>query len=386
MPEPSYSKPFLPIDKQVELLRDRGLIIDDHDAAQQQLKHIGFWRLQRYCRAFYENPNKQKFREGTTFKNLINIYAFDNELRLLVFEGIGKFEISFRSNFNYHLAEESPLAHYDASLFKDGARHKESLKILKLSLRNSKSADVRAFRNRHGGKGLPIWVCTEVLTFGEISKLYDNFRDTALKGEVAHDYGVAEFVFGNWVRHFNDLRNVCAHHEVLWIKKLVKALLIPKVPPPSTVDAFNKKRRRRLYNSLIALAYLVKEIDPDTSWKERLRTLLTEHKNEVPLDRMGVPPNWEEAGFWNRECAWCYTLITMDDDDKWLDDRLGRFIERVGDLTQDTYQDWIAGVKGFLAENYEDYDVAKKFHELCGEEVREVAPARQYLARLRDSI
>ncbi|MET3635907.1 hypothetical protein [Curtobacterium oceanosedimentum] len=48
----SYAKPWLSIDEQIALLRERGLSIEDHDRAAAALQESGYYRLSGYLYPF----------------------------------------------------------------------------------------------------------------------------------------------------------------------------------------------------------------------------------------------------------------------------------------------------------------------------------------------
>jgi len=68
----NYSKPHLTYLEQIELLKSRGLIVDDIPYTITKLKHISYFRLSAYFLPFYEKENT--FKQGTTFEQIIEVY------------------------------------------------------------------------------------------------------------------------------------------------------------------------------------------------------------------------------------------------------------------------------------------------------------------------
>lgn len=65
-----------------------------------------------YLYAFREtNSNTEtaetRFKSGTKFKDVIELYKFDRKLRLLLLDAIERIEISLRANLTYYLTEKS---------------------------------------------------------------------------------------------------------------------------------------------------------------------------------------------------------------------------------------------------------------------------------------
>ncbi len=86
-------KSWKSIDDQLEILRSRGLHIEDDDRARRYLMRLGYYRLSGYWypfRQFLPENDRQStglrsddFVEGSWFGDLIKLYVFDKKLRLL---------------------------------------------------------------------------------------------------------------------------------------------------------------------------------------------------------------------------------------------------------------------------------------------------------------
>lgn len=103
-----FEKPSLPIPKLIELMKSRGLAIDNHAEASHYLQHIGYYRLSGYALplTFKNHAGKpsHNFKPGTCFTDILNLYRFDRELRLLMMDGIERVEVAFRANMSDTLA------------------------------------------------------------------------------------------------------------------------------------------------------------------------------------------------------------------------------------------------------------------------------------------
>ena len=96
----NYCKPALTIEQQIDLLVSRGLTIPDRDKALHYLNYIGYHRLSGYFLTFQQNApgvESHSFKKGVTFKDILDIYIFDRELRLLVMDAIERIEVAFRA-------------------------------------------------------------------------------------------------------------------------------------------------------------------------------------------------------------------------------------------------------------------------------------------------
>ena len=99
-----YAKEHKTFDEQLQLLKDRNLIIPNDTYALAKLQHINYYRLSAYFLPFQypkNSENKNKFLPNTTFEDIINLYYFDTELRKVIFEAIEVIEIYFRTQISY---------------------------------------------------------------------------------------------------------------------------------------------------------------------------------------------------------------------------------------------------------------------------------------------
>ena len=79
-----YDKPALTFEKQIELLEGRGLTVSDKARAANYLSNISYYRLSAYMLPL-KVPGTDRFADRTTFDDVLNLYLFDREFRLLIF-------------------------------------------------------------------------------------------------------------------------------------------------------------------------------------------------------------------------------------------------------------------------------------------------------------
>ena len=77
-----YTKPALTHDQQIELLKSRGLLIENPQDARYFLEEINYYRFSAYCLPF--ELKRHQFKENTTFNNIADLYKFDRRLRHLI--------------------------------------------------------------------------------------------------------------------------------------------------------------------------------------------------------------------------------------------------------------------------------------------------------------
>lgn len=101
-----FSKTPLKIPEQIAQLQKRGLDIPNLKLAEKYLANISYYRLGEYWYVMQADKEKHIFKSNSRFTDVIALYNFDAELRLLIFNVIEKIEISLRTKLIYHLSHE----------------------------------------------------------------------------------------------------------------------------------------------------------------------------------------------------------------------------------------------------------------------------------------
>ena len=93
-----YTKTPLTTAQQVDLLRQRGLIIDDPGRAEYYLNRISYYRLSGYALPFEKSANpgqrSHEFKPDTPFETILDLYVFDRKLRTLVMDAMERVEVA----------------------------------------------------------------------------------------------------------------------------------------------------------------------------------------------------------------------------------------------------------------------------------------------------
>ena len=96
-------KPPTELEKQVEILKNRGLFFDNDTEAIRTLEHINYYRL----RGYYIHLQKEDvFEKGVSFNQIIALHNFDSELRLLLLSVLLDVEIVARARILYPAASQ----------------------------------------------------------------------------------------------------------------------------------------------------------------------------------------------------------------------------------------------------------------------------------------
>ncbi len=231
----SCNKPATTYREQLDLLKRRGLLIGDEARAIHQLQHHNYYRLSAYRYPITAQGNPDEFLPGTTFDDLWNLYDFDRTLRHLVSEAVKRVEISVRARWAYVLAHaHGPQAYEHAPVFRDSQRHTEALRRLDEELRRSHEDFVSHYRKKYNMSRPPIWAACEVMSFGLLSRFYENIKRNSDRKEMSTTYGLSPETLESLLQHCAYVRNICAHHSRLWNRRFTITVKLPRSSPPSS--------------------------------------------------------------------------------------------------------------------------------------------------------
>jgi len=293
-----YDKLPLTFEQQLELLASRGLEIPDQGQALHALERISYYRLSAYW--YPVKNNDDTFRPGARFDVALQLYEFDRHLRLQVMDAIERVEIALRTSITYTLAHAfGTYAHTDPGNFRNRFRHDRWTEKIEREARNSQEAFIEHFKTRYEGfPTLPIWMATEVISLGALSRLYEGMLPNEQR-RVAEAYEIHPFVLRSWVRTLTYIRNVCAHHARLWNRELSNAPDLPRhdLNWRSPVTPTN----RRLFAILLILRHMMNHHHDGQHWQEHVTALLQPIANKhYWRNSMGMPDDWKEHPLWNR--------------------------------------------------------------------------------------
>ncbi|WP_404345794.1 Abi family protein [Vreelandella venusta] len=310
-----FQKPAHSIEEQVATLRGRGLAIPDEARARHYLANISYFRLSAYTRPFYQ-PGCQEhyFLDGTSFEDVLRLYVFDRELRLLLLDAIERLEVALRAQLTNTLAEHhGPHGYLNSAIFDTRYNHGWLLEKLENA---AKGREIETFlahyrkKYRSAPTQPPIWMAVELLTFKEVSTLMAKLRLPRDTQRIEQHFGWKMPVLRSWFRSLSDLRNICAHHGRVWNREFGSRPEMPRKIPaswpgiPNSIETGSHKHpgqrldpRRRLYLQLVVIESLMQVVSPASQWAERLVTLL-DHYPQVSRPHMGFPGHWDTESFW----------------------------------------------------------------------------------------
>lgn len=294
-----YNKQPTDITTQLAMLKQRGLIVSDEDTALKQLASISYFRLASYWKIFETDEATHQFANGTCLEDVISLYTFDRELRSIIFTAIQDIEVALRTRIiHFFSMTHGAFWFMDVSKFNNRNIFQTCLDNIQVELSRSKEEFLQEHFAKYSSPSMPpVWKTLEVVSFGNLSKLYANMKDVEVKKLVAKSVGLPQYTYlESWMRSLTVLRNCCAHHARTWNRRYPTMPQLPRRLPLTWVDT-QHIRPMKLYAQLCLLLYLEQSITPNSQIKDRLLSLLKVYPNNITR-QMGFPRGWENEPLW----------------------------------------------------------------------------------------
>ena len=300
-------KNFKNLDEQVNILKFKGLQINDENYAKKVLLRENYFFLMGYRHLFME-PGDKHFVKGATFEELYSLFLFDRSIRNVLFKYILVIENNLKSITSYQLSKKYGYKEKDYLKAKNftpdpnkQAQLNDLLKKMKRQIRvnGSQHSATQHYVSNYGY--IPMWILVKVLSFGIVSEMFSILKPEDQK-DIANAYDIDTNSLIVYLPILANYRNLCAHEDILYENKTQKLI-------DDTVyhKLLNIKQEDELYtqgkNDVFALIIIMKQLLNNDDFKNmtfeldhiietlnfNLRTISI---NKV-LNRMGFPDNWK---------------------------------------------------------------------------------------------
>ena len=298
-------KEFSSFDRQIEIICEK-IAIRDKDEAKEALKKIGYFQLMGGYKSLFRIPGTKKYKEGTSFEEIVSLYEFDVELRELFFRYLLQIERNLRSLMSYYFTETYGAAqkeylnpkNYDLTK-KNQYTVERLIATMERAANTQDYAYINYYREQYGD--IPLWVLSNVLTFGNLSKMFRVFPQS-LKSKVSKNFTpLNPHQMEQFLSVLTKYRNVCAHGERLFTYKTVDAIADTPIHQELAIEKSGnqyKYGKQDLFAVVIAFYYLLPEEDFSCFSQNLLKIIQTVsgqliHVEERELlEKMGFPQNW----------------------------------------------------------------------------------------------
>ncbi|MBR0037261.1 MAG: Abi family protein [Bacteroidales bacterium] len=294
-----YSKPLLTIQQQIDILKQRGLLIEDDAEANKIFDTISYFRLAGYWRLMEADKQSHTFKSGSRLSQIVSLYHFDEELRLLVFSAIQHIEVVVRARMIRLFSERHGAFWFmDSALAESNAMFSNNLRNLQEELNRSEDEFILEHFSKYDEPSMPpVWKTLEVSSMGTLSKLYSNMGDSAAKKAVSRSFMIPKFEYmRSWLRCITVIRNISAHHARLWNTNFVVSPNLPKHLPNKWITNL-QVAPDKLYPHLCYIAYWHQAITLQNTFTESIKSLLSKYPVADPA-AMGFPRGWQDEPLW----------------------------------------------------------------------------------------
>jgi abortive infection bacteriophage resistance protein len=304
------SKTFKNLDEQIELLRQKGLVIDDVDYAKEVLLRENYFFLMGYRHPFLRSDGSRKFIRGTNFRELYGLFNFDRQLRNILFKNILIVENNLKSILSYVMSKNHGFkeqSYLNASNFvQDRTRNRQINDLLRKMKRqisvNGKQHQATAHYIKNYGY-IPLWVVVKVLSFGIVGELYSVLQKEDQE-EIADAYKVPVTSLIMYLPILANYRNLCAHEDLCFNNRINKRINNTKYHDILNIPKDEFDEYVYGINDLFAIVIIMKQILKEEDFILMMNEIsyeldILDGKLETIeiddiLDIMGLPLNYKE--------------------------------------------------------------------------------------------
>ena len=295
----SFPKPYSSPKQIVQILKSRGMLMEDEHKVESYLLNIGYHRLSAYIFPFYKSPKSNLIlKEGTTFEQVLTLYHFDKKLRILLFNEIEKIEVAIRSVLANIGCQELGDRYWitKPEYFANEDKFNQTLAVLEKELASSKEDYIENFRRNYVENYPPAWMITEVLSFGNLNYIYSNIANNRLMKRISDYFGLKPQVFTSWLTVLANLRNMCCHHARVWNRDFMLNPAEPRKTSNAWIDT-SLIDKKRIFYRLCIIRYFLSFVSPGNNFNEKIANLLARFPS-VDIAAMGFCKDWQKDTLW----------------------------------------------------------------------------------------
>lgn len=303
------------LEEQLEILQSRGICMDtddEYNKAANIIKRIGYYKLiNGYKKLFlstFEDETYgivEKYKEGTTISEIYSLFFFDGRLREIMLRHILPVEAHIKSLLAFVISEKYGNDNY--LKYKNFNTHRANAEsmitgvisdIYKQISSRYTDPSIRHYLTKYGF--LPPWVLNNILTMGNISKLYSVMKPLD-RQQISREFGIQDNLLENFLLYLTDVRNISAHGNRLYCMRSKRPLVDTNVHvnlPILRGPGEYKYGKRDLFAAFVALKYLTSNNDSERLVDE-INAILDElrpHLQTITIAdikaEMGLPEDW----------------------------------------------------------------------------------------------
>lgn len=302
-------KQFKNLDEQIEILKYKGLVINNVEYARNVLLRENYFFVTGYRHLFLKSNVDKTYKEGTTFEEMYSLFLFDRALRNVLFKNLLIIENNLKSVSSYQLSKRYGYKEKDYLKEKNFTNDSEKkrqvndlIKKMKRQIRSNSRENTATMHYVSNYGYIPLWILVKVLSFGIVSEMFSVLKVEDQK-EIAGIYGIDYQDMLVYLPILSNYRNLCAHEDILYENRTKK-----EINDTIYHRLLNIKRENDIYrygkNDLFALIIIMKELLQFNEFKsmvfeiENCITALDYNLKTISikdvLNKMGFPSNWKD--------------------------------------------------------------------------------------------
>ena len=306
------AKVFKTIDEQIDILKSKGLVIDDYDKAKEVILRENYFFLNGYRSPFLVSGSK-RFIDGASFEELHSLFTFDRYFRNIIFKNLLIVENNYKSIFSYVLSKKYGYKEKDYLNPDNFDRNKEKARQINDLIRKLKR-QIRINGYQHQATShyinnygyIPLWVGVKVLSFGLMSELFTILKPED-REEIAEYYiDVNAESLGDYLSILSNYRNLCAHEDILYNHETQKGIADTRYHALLDIPMVDDEYiygKHDIFALIIILKHMLtysdfkmmmNEIDYEIEW---LSGKLKSIDVQKILYRMGFPDNYKQIAY-----------------------------------------------------------------------------------------
>ncbi|MFV0250284.1 MAG: Abi family protein [Bacilli bacterium] len=301
------TKIFRTLDEQVEILKSKGLVINDEDSAKEILFRENYFFISGYRHLFMNSSKDEEYINGTTFEELYGVFYFDRNIRNIMFKYILIIENNIKSIISYQLSKKYGFKEKDYlnpdNFTQDRIKSRQVTDILnkvrrQIRVNGMKHQATIHYLSNYGY--IPLWILVKVLSMGIVSELFCILK-TEDKKNISDFYDIDSDVLSLNLSLLANFRNLCAHEEILYDYRTQRSILDSKY---HTILKIERDNEEYIYgkNDLFALIIIMKQMLTKNQFHDLVFQIgyeidiLDGKVDIVPLNsilnKIGFPDNW----------------------------------------------------------------------------------------------
>lgn len=303
------NKTFKTLDEQVDILKNKGLVIDDVERAKEILLRENYFFISGYRHLFFRSNESKKFIQNTNFREIYGLFNFDRQLRNIIFKNILIIENNIKSVISYNISRNYGITEKNYLNPKNFTREPSKTRQVNDLLKKMKR-QIRINGGQHEATShyisnygyIPPWIVVKVLSFGIVSELYGILKVDDQKN-IADVFNINYQELMSYLTILSNYRNLCAHEDIVYEHRAQKPIYNTKYHQLLNIPMMDGEYiygKEDLFAVIIILKQLLRKDDFTLLLNEISYEIdvLAGKLNVIPiakvLDRMGFPENFKE--------------------------------------------------------------------------------------------